>query len=82
MSNEKRVTQDTPPAFLVHGGNDPAVPVENSLMFAEALRQAGVGFELHVFEKSPGHGFGLGQTDPAVSAWPRLCEHWLRAHGF
>jgi acetyl esterase/lipase len=82
MSNEEQVTKDTPPAFLVHGENDKTVPVENSLMFAEALRRAGVGFELHVFEKSPGHGFGLGQNDPVVSIWPELCEHWLRGHGF
>ncbi|MGH9524029.1 MAG: alpha/beta hydrolase [Terriglobales bacterium] len=82
MSNEKQVTAGTPPAFLVHGANDKTVPVENSTMFAEALRRAGVGFELHVFEKAPGHGFGLGQNDPVVSIWPKLCENWLRAHGF
>src|ERR1700682_2976088 len=82
MSNEKQVTKDTAPAFLVHPENDSTVPVENSLMFAESLRQAGVGFELHVFEKGPKHGFGLALADPLVSAWPKLCEQWLRRHGF
>lgn len=82
LSNEKQVTPKTPPALLVHGENDDGVPVENSLLFAEALRRAGVGFELHVFEKAPKHGFGLAASDPALSVWPKLCEQWLRKHRF
>lgn len=82
MSNEKQVTPQTPPAFLVHGENDGGVPVENSLLFADALRKAGVGFELHVFEKAPKHGFGLAASDAALSVWPKLCEQWLRKQGF
>ena len=82
MSNEKQVTRDTPPAFLVHAANDTTVPVENSLLFATALRKAGVGVELHVFEKGPRHGFGLATGDPVVGVWPKLCEQWLRVHGF
>ena len=80
-SNEKHVTADTPPTFLAQGANDAKVPVDNSLMFAAALRRAGVAFELHVFEKAQ-HGFGLQQGDPALDMWPKLCEHWLREHGF
>src|SRR5690606_26198209 len=38
-SNELQVTEDTPPTFLVHAGDDGVVPVENSLRFYEALRQ-------------------------------------------
>ncbi len=82
MSNEKQVTADTPPAFLVHGDNDKVVPVENSLMFAEALRKAGVAFELHVFQNAPPHGYGLGQTSAVVNVWPKLAETWLRGRGF
>src|SRR5262249_19129477 len=41
MSNEKQVTRDTPPAFLVHTENDMTVPVENSIQFAAAMRPAG-----------------------------------------
>lgn len=80
-SNEKHVTADTPPTFLAQGADDQKVPVENSLMFAEALHHAGVPFELHIFEKGK-HGFGLKQNDPALDMWPVLCEHWLRSHGF
>ncbi len=81
LSNEEQVTKETPPAFLVHTANDPAVPVENSLRFAEALKKAGVPFELNVYERGP-HGFGLGGDDPILSTWPHRCEQWLRVHGF
>jgi acetyl esterase/lipase len=81
LSNEEQVTKETPPAFLVHTANDPAVPVENSLRFAEALKKAGVPFELNVYERGP-HGFGLGGKDPILSTWPHRCEQWLRVHGF
>lgn len=82
MSNEKQVTKDSAPTFLVHTENDGTVPVENSLMLADSLRKAGVGFELHIFEKGPKHGFGLGAGDPVVGVWPKLCERWLKLHGF
>jgi acetyl esterase/lipase len=81
LSNELQVTKDTPPTFLVHTANDKAVPVENSLMFAEALRKAGVEFELHVYERGE-HGFGLAPRDPILSTWPDRCAAWLHLHGF
>jgi acetyl esterase/lipase len=82
MSNEKQVTKDTPPAFLVHTENDATVAVENSLQFAAAMRKAGVGVELHLFQTGPKHGYGLATGDPVVGTWPKLCENWLRARGF
>jgi acetyl esterase/lipase len=81
LSNEEQVKKETPPAFLVHSASDPAVPVENSLRFVEALRKAGVPFELHVYERGP-HGFGLGGNDPILSTWPARCADWLRLRGF
>lgn len=81
LSNEEQVTKETPPAFLVHTMTDAAVPVENSLMFATALRKAGVPFEFHLYERGP-HGFGLGTKDPILATWPGRCADWLRVHGF
>jgi acetyl esterase/lipase len=81
MSNEKQVTDQTPPAFLFHTGDDPVVPVENSLMFALALRKKKVPYELHVYEHGR-HGVGLASNDPALNTWPGLLENWLRARGF
>ncbi|MFP4499435.1 MAG: alpha/beta hydrolase [Candidatus Hydrogenedentota bacterium] len=76
MSAEKHVTENTPPAFLFSAGDDKVVPVENSLMFYQALVAAGVPAEMHLFKSGP-HGFGLGKDDPALSAWPGLCIAWI-----
>jgi acetyl esterase/lipase len=81
LSNETQVTAQTPPAFLVHTFDDRTVPVQNSLLFYDAMRTAGVPAELHVFDHGP-HGFGLAPTDPVLSAWPGLAEAWMRRHGW
>lgn len=81
LSNEKQVTDKTPPTFFFHTADDSGVPVENSLMFAAALRRAKVPYELHVYETGR-HGVGLAKDNPALSTWPKLLENWLRAHGF
>jgi acetyl esterase/lipase len=89
LSNDRRVTRETPPAFLVHTNADRPVPAENSILFALALRKAGVPVELHVFERGP-HGLGLGDgvaqfkvpPEPSFKAWPKLCETWLANQGF
>lgn len=87
LSNELHVTKNTPPCFIWHTFEDNAVPVENSLQFAEALRRAGVPFELHIYEKG-GHGMGLGVQEykPGDSGkllpWSRDCIDWLRTRGF
>ena len=73
LSLELQVTKDTPPAFIVQGEEDRTVPVENSLMFYQALRKAGVPAELHLYAKGP-HGFGMTPGHGAISDWPRLCE--------
>jgi acetyl esterase/lipase len=80
LSNERQVTARTPPAFLWHTADDSAVPVENSILFFQALRKAGVSAELHVFP-SGRHGLGLAPDDPVVSQWPRLCARWMETLG-
>ncbi len=81
MSNEKQVTEKTPPTFFFHTEDDKGVPVENSYMFAAALRKSKVPYELHVYEKGR-HGVGLAPNDPALNTWPKLLENWLRSHNF
>jgi len=80
LSNETQVTAQTPPTFLFHTTTDPAVPVENSVMFYSALRKAGVPAELHIYERGP-HGVGLAPTDEALSGWPARLADWLRVRG-
>jgi len=75
LSNEKQVNAKTPPAFLVHGINDKAVPVSNSDNYAAALKKAGVEVEYVRVEDGP-HGFGLKDF------WTGKCVEWLRKIGF
>ena len=81
FSNENNVTESTPPTFLWHCADDTLVPVENSLLFAEALSAKNVPFELHVFPRGE-HGGGICDTKPDLAAWMTLCEDWLRRLGF
>jgi acetyl esterase/lipase len=84
LSNELQVTKDTPPCFVWHTYEDSGVPVENSLQFAEALRRAGVPFDLHIYQKGP-HGLGLGTRDwnpEKRHPWTRDCIYWLQVQGF
>jgi len=73
LSCERLVTAQTPPCFLWHTGEDAAVPLENSLAFAAALRLNKVPFELHVYNKGR-HGLGLG----APFDWGRDCLRWIK----
>ncbi|MCC6318117.1 MAG: alpha/beta hydrolase [Gemmatimonadaceae bacterium] len=75
-----RVTARTPPTFLVHAYDDDMNPVENSLLYATALRKAGVPAEIHVYATG-GHAFGLRQTGLSAAQWPTLAEAWLRTLG-
>ncbi|HLP78284.1 MAG TPA: alpha/beta hydrolase [Candidatus Paceibacterota bacterium] len=87
FSNELQVTSNTPPTFLWHTYEDRTVPVENSLQFADALRKAGVPFDLHVYQKG-GHGQGLGirqytpERIPQMLPWTADCIYWLKQQGF
>jgi acetyl esterase/lipase len=80
LSNERQVTPETPPTFLVHGDDDKVVLPENSIFFYLALRKAKVPAEMHIYENGR-HGFGLGKKYGAVSSWPVRCEDWMRGRG-
>ena len=77
-SNERKVTDETPPTFLVSTSGDASVPAENSIQFYLALRQWRVPAELHIYEKGP-HGFGMNPGFGPASSWPDRLDDWLRA---
>jgi acetyl esterase/lipase len=81
FSNELQVNKQTPPAFLVQSFDDTTVPVENSIVYALALKKYHIPVELHIYE-SGGHGYGLGRTNDTESSWPEACRKWLKARGF
>jgi len=87
LSNELHVTAETPPAFLWTTADDEVVPAGQTLLYAQALADHGVPYELHVFPHGR-HGLGLGDGSSFVGAsetvaqWTGLCEAWLRSLGF
>jgi acetyl esterase/lipase len=80
LSNELQATAQTPPCFVWHELYDKVVPVENALMFADALKKNGVPFELHIYQTS-GHGTGLGDRNPPFDKalpWTGDLMQWLK----
>lgn len=79
-SVEKHISEKTVPAFIWHTFEDTCVPVENSLMYAKALREKGINFEMHIYPKKD-HGLALATKetwwgaehldDPHIAAWFR-----------
>ena len=76
FSNEKQVTEKTPPAFLAHALDDKAVTIENSRLFQRALESKGVPVEL-VELASGGHGLN-GYKGPMWDEWQTKSIDWLR----
>ncbi len=80
-SMDKQVTPVTPPAFVVHAGDDQTVSVRNSLMFYDALADKRVSVSLHIFPQG-GHAISLRNNPGSTETWTRLCEMWLGEMGF
>ncbi len=86
MSLENRVSDSVPRTFMWHTFTDQSVPVENSLLFATALRKAGVSTELHIFPEGC-HGLSLAneltlsmqkkELAPACEPWIDMAGRWM-----
>jgi acetyl esterase/lipase len=74
------VMPQTPPTFLVQAENDDVDPVNESLAYYIALKNAGVPVEMHLYAEG-GHAFGLRPTRFPITKWPRLMETWLETIG-
>jgi acetyl esterase/lipase len=80
MSVEQQVTAATPPTLLIHTQEDQTVPVENSILFYQALTRAKVPAEMYLFEHGS-HGMGMRAGLGTASEWPKRAEEWLKARG-
>lgn len=74
------INKNAPPTFLLHAGNDPVDDVRHSLVYYEALQQAGVPVEMHLYPEG-GHAFGLREKSKPINQWPSLVQTWLRSMG-
>ncbi len=75
-SNEQRVTDRTPPTFLIHSMDDKAVPVENSIRFYESLNKLQIPSEMHLYPHG-GHGYSLALDKGHLKEWTTLLDKWL-----
>lgn len=92
LSPEKCVTKESAPAFLWHTTEDDCVPVQCSMLYAIACLEAGVPFEMHLFERGR-HGLsvlnadvhGTAEIPPSIArnaVWVELSLSWLKMRGF
>lgn len=89
MSLEKQVNEDTPRTFLWHTVTDDLVPVENSILFAQALIEKNIPVELHLYPVG-GHGLALATYETLdhngygiqkeVASWTDLAQVWLSCY--
>jgi acetyl esterase/lipase len=81
-SNELQVSDQTPPAFLVHAMDDTGVPVENSIQYYLALKNKKIPAEMHLYPKG-GHGYGMRtEGKGSLGNWPAAMEGWLKSLGY
>ena len=79
FSNEKQVTDQTPPTFLAHAKDDVGVPPENSRALRDALEAHGVPVE---YLELPEGGHGLfGCKGPMWEKWKAKSLEWMARQG-
>lgn len=76
FSNEKCVTPDTPPAFIMHSTNDDAVPVRNSIEYYTSLVKNGVDYSAMYIMPVGGHGWADHEF-PYMYAWRDALKTWI-----
>lgn len=89
FSCDRNVKETTPPAFLWHTAEDNCVPVINSILYAKALSEKKVPFELHIYPYGC-HGAAtcdkhtLDNVDDKMlhnTAWIPAARKWLELIG-
>lgn len=80
MSLEHQVTEDAPHAFIWHTSEDGVVPLENSLLIAQALHEKGIDVEMHIYPKG-NHGLSLCDETVSkaadISDEVKYCSDWV-----
>jgi acetyl esterase/lipase len=80
FSNERHADANTPITFMVHANDDATVPVENSILFNQALVKNKVPVETHLYQGG-GHGFGLN-NQTTTDQWFDKLTAWMKANKF
>jgi acetyl esterase/lipase len=78
LSVERRVSERTPPCFVVQGRDDRVVDWHNAQAFYDACQAHGVPARLDLLEHGP-HGFGLKTPQAGATPWTEECVAFLRS---
>lgn len=76
FSNEKRVDESTPPAFIIFAADDKSVPAKNGLSYTEALIENDVPVTFLLYPTG-GHGFGNYDTFKYLDQFTQELSVWL-----
>lgn len=76
-SNERQITNDTPPAFIASSSDDGLVPVRNSVEYYNALVAHHVPVAMHLYPTG-GHGWFGNEKFPYRPTWQHDLSVWLR----
>ena len=79
--SEEEPTRGAPPLFIGAAQDDPQLPAINSIEIFRKWTKAGLGAELHIYEKG-GHGFGFRGHRSTSDNWPTAFRAWLGSHGY
>jgi acetyl esterase/lipase len=77
LSGQDNVSRHAPPVFLFESMDDQRISPQNSVLFADALRRAGVPSDVHLFQHGI-HGAGLAQGIPEEEEWPSMFARWVQ----
>ena len=89
VSIEKNVSHDFPPTFIWHTLKDEAVSAKNTLLLADALYEARIECEYHLFNRG-NHALALASAETAnedgsnaeaeCEIWPELFKNWFAGY--
>ncbi|MCA9121551.1 MAG: alpha/beta hydrolase [Planctomycetaceae bacterium] len=75
-----RLSNNSPPAFIVHTHDDASSSLGSVLLYA-GLKRHNVPAELHVYANG-GHGYGMREVKNSnIGSWPDRASDWLLGRG-
>ncbi len=77
-SADQNVSNNTPPALLIHSAADESVSYRNCIVYYDALVKKNVPADIHIYSKG-GHGFGTIKTGLPIDAWMEIVRDWIKS---
>jgi acetyl esterase/lipase len=73
------VTSNLPPVIIIHGGDDPTVPLQQSKLFIQTAREVGAPIPKLIVRPGKGHGWGnFWQSKEDIDAFNQWFDEHLK----